>query len=143
MELSNPVLSGLARKRQELTTSLEAVQAQLRTLTGSLNAIDATIRLFDPAIDLDVVHVRPARRHNMPHGETSRLILGLPREAGGPMTCRELTLGVMEARGISAGDPASVRTTQARVDNCAARMRKRGALVTDVGLGGGVRWGLA
>ena len=48
------------------------------------------------------------------------------------MTCRELTLGVMEARGISAGDPASVRTTRARVDNCAARMRKRGALVTDV-----------
>lgn len=73
MVLSNPVLSGLVRERQEIVTSLEAVQAELRTLTGSLDAIDATIRLFDPAIDLDVVHVRPARRHNMPHGETSRL----------------------------------------------------------------------
>ena len=124
MELSNPVLSGLVRKRQEITISLEAVQAQLRTLTGSLDATDATIRLIDPAIDLDVVHVRPARRHNMPHGETSRLILGLLREAGGPMTCRELTLGVTEARGVSAADPASVRTMRARVGNCAARMRE-------------------
>ncbi len=143
MELSNPVLSGLVRKRQELTTALEAVQSQLRTLTGSLDAIDATIRLFDPAIDLDVVHVRPARRHNMPHGETSRLILGLLREAGGPMTCRELTLGVMEARGIGAGDPASVRTMRARVDNCAARMRKRGVLMTEIGNGNSVKWRLA
>lgn len=33
------------------------------------------------------------------------------------MTCRELTFGFMEAGGISAADPASVRTKPARVDN--------------------------
>ena len=48
----------------------------------------------------------------------------------------------MEARGISAADPAVVRTMRARVDNCAARMQKRGVLETVVSPGG-LRWRLS
>ena len=62
MELSNPVLSGLIRKRQELAEDLEDAQATLRRVVASLDAMDATIRLFSPDLDLSTARVRPARQ---------------------------------------------------------------------------------
>lgn len=38
MDLSNPVFSGLIRKRQELASDLDAAQAALRRVVASLNA---------------------------------------------------------------------------------------------------------
>ena len=58
MDLSNPVLSGLIRKRQELAADLDAAQATLRRVVASLDAMDATIRLFSPDLDLDAARVR-------------------------------------------------------------------------------------
>ena len=95
MDTSNPVLSGLVRKRQEIENELNAAQARVRQLVHDIDALDATIRLFAPDIDLAGVKVRPTpRRHEMHRGDTSRLILELLREPGEPLTLREITCGL-------------------------------------------------
>jgi len=98
MDTSSPVLSGLIRKRQEIAADLDAAQSRVRQLILDIDAVDATIQLFQPDIDLDVVKVRPTpRRHEAHRGDTSRLILSLLREVGEPLSHREITQRVMTA----------------------------------------------
>lgn len=86
MDTSNAVLSGLIRKRQEIAAELDAAQSKLRQLILDIDALDATIRLFQPDIDLDAMKVRPTpRRHETHRGDTSRLITSLLRETAQPL----------------------------------------------------------
>lgn len=137
-------LSGLIRKRQEIAAELDAAQSRVRQLILDIDAVDATIRLFQPDIDLDVVKVRPIpRRHEANRGDTSRLILSLLREAGEPLSHREITQRVMTARGLNLADRALCQTMRDRVGASLRGMRERGALASGEGSGRGVRWGLA
>ena len=141
METSNPVLSGLIRKRQEVAAELDAAQSKVRQLILDIDAVDATIRLFQPDIDLDVVKVRPTpRRHEAHRGDTSRLVLSLLREAGEGLSHRELTQRVMQARGLNLADRALCQTMRDRVGASLRGMRERGRLVTGEGIGRAVRW---
>ena len=144
METSNPVLSGLIRKRQEVAAELDAAQSKVRQLILDIDAVDATIRLFQPDIDLDVVKVRPTpRRHEAHRGDTSRLVLSLLREAGEGLSHRELTQRIMQARGLNLTDRALCQTMRDRVGASLRGMRERGRLVTDGGVGRAVRWKVA
>ena len=141
---SSPVFSGLVRKRQEIAADLDAAQSRVRQLILDIDALDATIRLFQPDIDLSVVKVRPVpRRHEAHRGDTSRLVLSLLREAGEPLSHREITQRVMAARGLNLADRALCQTMRDRVGACLRGMRKRGRLVSGEGSGPGVRWALA
>ncbi len=144
MDTSNPVLSGLIRKRQEIVCDLDAAQSRLRQLILDIDAVDATIRLFQPNIDLAVVKVRPTpRRHEAHRGDTSRLILSLLREAGEPLSHREVTLRVMQARGLNVADRPLYSTMRDRVGASLRGLRGRGKLAPGDGRGAGVKWGLA
>ncbi len=137
-------LSGLIRKRQEIAAELDAAQSRVRQLVLDIDAVDATIRLFQPDIDLDVVKVRPTpRRHEAHRGDTSRLILSLLREAGEPLSHREITQRVMTARGLNLADRALCQTMRDRVGASLRGMRERGALASNEGNGSGMRWHLA
>lgn len=143
MDLSNPVLSGLVRKRQEIMREMDAVQSRLRQLVLDVDALDATIRLFQPDIDLEVVRVRSMpRRHEAHRGDTSRLILSLVREAGEPLSHREITLRVMQARGLNVADRALAQTMRDRVGASLRGLRSRGTLESGQGKGAGVKWWL-
>ena len=143
MDTSNPVLSGLIRKRQEIAAEMDGVQARLRQLILDIDAVDATIRLFQPDIDLDVVKVRPTpRRHEAHRGDTSRLILSLLREAAEPLSHREITQRVMQARGLNLADRALCQTMRDRVGASLRGLRGRGWVAGGEGKGPGVRWGL-
>lgn len=89
MGLSNPsypILSGLLRKRQEIAAEIEEHQAKLDGLVLDVDAVDATIWLFSPELDVQTVRVRPTpRRHGVQPGHPSRLILSLIRD------CRSAT----------------------------------------------------
>ena len=143
METSNPVLSGLIRKRQEVAAELDAAQARLRLLTATLDAVDTTIRLFKPDIDLKATKVRPAPRRQEGRGGTSRLILSTMREAGQPLTHREVTQRMMQARGMDLADKKLVRVMRGRVGSSLRGMRERGRLVSANAPGDGMRWRVA
>jgi hypothetical protein len=143
MDTSNPVLSGLIRKRQEIEAELDASQARTRQLVLDIDALDATIRLFAPDIDLSIVKVRPTpRRHEAHRGDTSRLILALLREAGEPLSHREITVRVMQHRGLNLADKALTLTMRTRIGASLRGLRERGRLVSGEGKGSGVRWSI-
>ncbi len=106
--------------------------------------MDATIRLFQPDIDLAVVKVRPTpRRHEAHRGDTSRLILSLLREVGEPLSHREVTLRVMQARGLNVADRPLYGTMRDRIGASLRGLRGRGKLSPGDGRGVGVKWGLS
>lgn len=73
--------------------------------------MDATIRLFQPNLQIGIVHIRPTpRRHTASRGESSRMILKLLREAGASMTTRNSVLAVMAARGSNTIDKQMAET---------------------------------
>ena len=141
MDTSSPVLSGLIRKRQEIAAELDAAQSRVRQLVLDIDAVDGCIRLFEPDIDLSVVKVRPTpRRHEAHRGDTSRLILSLLREAGEPLSHREITLRIMAHRGLNVADKLLYETLRNRVGASLRGMRERGRLASGEGKGAGVRW---
>ena len=143
MDLSNPVLSGLIRKRQELAADLDAAQATLRRVVASLDAMDATIRLFSPDLDLDAARVRPARQTRNPQHETTRLVLGILRDAAGPLSYRDVALAMMRAAGANLSDRELVEVMRRRAAACVRRLVRQGAVVEGEATGGVLRWGLS
>ncbi len=144
MDTSNPVLHGLLRKRQEIADKLELAQSQVRQLVLDIDAVDSTIRLFHPDVEIGVVRIKPvSRRHAAVRHESSRLISGVLREATGPMTTREIVRAVMEARGMNTADHAMVQTMLLRMGSTLRKLKNRGKLVADKQDGKHQRWGLA
>ena len=94
MENDN-VVNGLPRRRQKVADALETAQGRMRQLVLDLDALDATLRLFRPDVDIRVVRIRPVpRRHEAVRPESSRPIHAVLRDAPGPVTTRELARAV-------------------------------------------------
>ncbi len=144
MDTSNPVLHGLLRKRQEIADKLELAQSQVRQLVLDIDAVDSTIRLFHPDVEIGVVRIKPVpRRHAAVRHESSRLISAVLREATGPMTTREIVRAVMEARGMNTADHAMVQTMLLRMGSALRKLKNRGKLIADRQDGKNQRWELA
>ena len=83
LDTSNPVLSGLIRKRAELAGELEALHARIPALVAALNSVDTIIRLFSPDLPLEEIAPKRTRpRHAARPGQISRVITSALREAG-------------------------------------------------------------
>ena len=137
------VINGLMRRRQEIADALEAAQGKVRQLVLDIDAVDAVIRLFQPDTPIGLVRVRPTpRRHQAIRGESSRLILRMLGEAGGPMTTRDILLQVMEARGLNAADRDMYEAMRRRGSACQRGLRERGQLASEGKAGAGVKWWL-
>ncbi len=64
------VIHGLLRKRQEIADVLELAQGRVRQLVLDIDAVDATLRLFNPDMEIGVIRVRPTpRRHTAFRGK--------------------------------------------------------------------------
>ena len=144
MDLSNPVLSGLIRKRQELVAELQGYEAKARAIVAQVDALDATVRLFSPTLKITSVRVRPTpRRMGVQPGDTTKLVFELLRQAGHPLTHRELLDRIMEARGMNDADQPMREAMRNRTGSSLRGMRKRGSLVTVKGADGAMRWWVA
>ncbi len=126
---SHPVLSGLLRKRQEIAAEIETLEPRLHGLVIDIDAVDLTIRLFSPGLDVETIRVRPTpRRHGVRPGDTSKLVLSLLRE-NGPMSQRQIALKVMEHRGLSIADRILYGVMRNRVGASLRGLVKRGTLM--------------
>ena len=145
MELSDPshpVLSGLLRKRQEIAAEIEGLESRLHSLVINIDAVDLTIRLFSPGLDVEMVRVRPTpRRHGVRPGDTSKLVMSLLRE-NGPMSQRQIALKVMEHRGLNVADRVLYAVMRNRTGASLRLLMKRGTLIHAEGAGGAVLWDL-
>lgn len=113
------LLNGLVAKRAEIAGQIEFHQAAVRRLVGDLDAVEATIRVFDPDVDLDSVLPRPVPpRHAAFKGEVTRIVFTCLREAKAPLTSREIALELIKWRRLNADDKALVVLMTKRVGAC-------------------------
>jgi len=138
------VLSGLIRKRAEITAEVEGLQMRLRQLIMDADNLDGAIRIFKP--DMDVAEIRPKpvpRQHVAFEGEVRRAVLDALRETGLALTIKDLALRMMEARKLSAADARLVRVVVEKVGACLRKLRGQGTVQSAKGRGDSLRWRLA
>lgn len=121
------LLNGLVAKRAELAGQIEANQQQLRKLIVELDAIEATIRIFDPDIDMMAIHPRPVPpRHAAFKGEVTRIVFKALREAKQPLTSRDIAKILMRERGLNVDDRDVVVMMTKRVGACLKTKKNQG-----------------
>ena len=122
-------LSGLVAKRAELSGQIEALQVRLRKSLIGLEALDATIRLFDPEYNIEAIRPKPTPAiHKAFPGDILRLVLSLLRDKKGPVSTKEITLHVMVARGIDTNNKNDFRLFRQRVGSVLRHHRANGLL---------------
>jgi hypothetical protein len=113
------VISGLRKKRAELSGELIAAEKRVLQLRTDLDCIDGAIRLFDPAAEPR--KIRPVRTRSVfgpiPRGQCSRAILDMLRRADQPMTARDIAAQLAGDYGIDASAPGSMKGLVAKVRN--------------------------
>jgi hypothetical protein len=122
-------VQGLIRKRAELAGTAESLRDQLDARLSELDAIDRTIRVFKPDIDLADLPSRAAPPAlTGTRGEFQRFLLDALRKANGPQSTLDLARIVMEARGMNQADKVLAKLISERTGNALAKMRRAGKL---------------
>lgn len=104
------------------------MQREMRMLVATIGHIDATIRTFDPTIDLEDIKPKLPPRFQAFKGEVSRILLEALRDAKTPLPVFDLTLSVAAGRGINTDDKGFMIVLRRRVDACLRNLRKRGVV---------------
>jgi hypothetical protein len=120
------LLSGLIAKRAEIAGKIETLQREIRDLVAALGHVDASIRLFNPNVDLEDINPKLPPRHMAFKGEVSRLVLNALRKSEKPLPVSELTLIVLAGRGLSPDDKPFMRILSKRVGACLRNLKKKG-----------------
>ena len=97
------VVSGLLDKRAEISGLINKHQSEINKLNQSLDALDSTIKLFSPEIDLRHHRAKTIRERNrfFKNGECIRLILDVLREAEEPLTPVAITDHIIALKTLS------------------------------------------
>lgn len=137
-------ISGLLRKRGELTSEVEALRAQLGVKLAALDSVDATIRVFKPDIDIADMPERPAPPPNAAfRGEVQRFLLHTLRVAGAPMTTSQLGEAIMQARRLNTSDRVLATLICKRTGHSLGRLRRQGFVTGErYGKGAEMEWRL-
>lgn len=125
------VISGLVSKRAELAGLAEYHAQELDRLDADLKHLDATIKLFDPEMDLRTLPPKRFRESNriFRQGESNRLILEVLREAGGTLNTQVIAQRVAAKKNLDEGMVKTVRDT---VLDALRRSEKKG-VVSQIG----------
>jgi len=138
------VVSGLANKRAEIAGLIARAQQQIGQFRADLAHLDATIRLFAPAMEPETIRAKRIRQSDLRFdpGGLSRRVLDALRRAGAPIRAPDLVRAVMIDNGLDPADRANFAHIQWKVRDTLKRLNKRG-LVAAEGAGHGVLWRIA
>lgn len=111
------VVSALKDKRIQIASQIESLQGQLRRATIDLDHVEASLRLFDPDVDLAALAPRKvAQVLYDTKGDTGRVILETLRTAMRPLTTAQVCEAVMVARNLDTNDKALCRLMMKRTN---------------------------
>lgn len=128
MERPNTV-AGLIEKHREIAGQIEAKRRELNALVFDLEAIEHTIRVFDPDAQLGRAKPLPSQDAAF-KGEMRRDVLNALRTAQGPITSLEIARQVIARRKLSDA-PKTVSMIRKRVGAALFKLKARG-LACDV-----------
>jgi hypothetical protein len=136
--MADPVLSALVTRRAELVAEAKVTDAKLAQLLTDIEHIDGAMRTFDAKHQSIKVRLERGR-----HVSLSRTVLGVLRQASGPLAVRDIALQVMEKRGKDQKDAKAVRATIDATRAVLLHQRKNGTLRSEQGPGQLVLWEVA
>jgi hypothetical protein len=136
------VVSALKEKRIQVASQIESLQGQLRQATIDLDHVEASLRLFDPDVDLAALSPRKVAPVLYDHkGDTGRVILDTLRESMRPLSTAQVCEAVMKARNLDTNDKALCRLMMKRtVANLKHWQAKRGLIRSMPGVGQQLLW---
>lgn len=96
------VVSGLVSKRAEVAGQIVSFKAEIVRLQAALSHLDGAIKLFAPQFNLRDVKARRTNKRSryFANGEAQRLALEVMRDAGAPLTSREISDRMLLTKGI-------------------------------------------
>jgi len=139
------VVTALRKRRAELAGDIELATRHLRQLRASLEHLDATLCLFDPAAVPETIDPKVWRPKAdwAKRGEMSRGVLDTLRRASGPLCSRDIAVVLMTQRSMNTDDEKLVRLVGKRVGCCLRGHRDAGHTVSEDGPGQTLVWRLA
>jgi hypothetical protein len=139
-DAENPnVLNALVAKRALIAGQIEHNQLTLRHLIAELDHLDATIRIFNPAIDIGAIRAKPVPpRHAAFKGEVTRVVFKALREAKAPISSRDIALTLMTERGLNPDDRELSVIMVKRVCAC-LRVQKNKGFIRNAPYDGGLQ----
>ena len=133
-------ITALRDKRGELAGQIDALQDQLRQAFIDMDHIDATLRMFQPDIELDEIKPKPLPpRHRAFKGQVTRAILAMLRKEG-PMDAKAITLRLMAERDLNLNDSGLQKAMHKRIGAALRNLRERTLVSSRSGSGGLLVW---
>jgi hypothetical protein len=117
------VVAALKDKRAELSGSIADLEKRIGQHRADLLHVDAVLRLFAPEFEPATIPPRAVRRPNswFKPGELARLLLEVLRTAPAALSVRDITVQVMERRGLDPEDSRTVELLRKLVSNALNR----------------------
>lgn len=139
-----PVIHALIKKRAEIVGRIQAAQAEAARLVIELDHLDASIRIFDPAIDFADMPVKPLPPPNAAfRGEFQRSLLEMLRGTQRWQTTDDLTVRVMVQRRMNENDMPLRVVIRKRVGHALKRLQGKGVVASrKAGRGALLAWKL-
>jgi hypothetical protein len=138
----HPAVPYLARLHADLGGQIQANQAEAKRLAEAMRHVEAVLKLYDPAYNVRAISVRRRVTGNpwFRRGTMFRYALDALRNAGAPMTVREITDAVMAAKKIASVTAKQRNGLEAGLRSCLER--NVGKTVLRAGEGVPRRWRL-
>lgn len=128
--MTDYVLTGLVKRRAELSGEIEHLHEHLRQLVIDLEHLDATILQFDPNYETESIRAKAFRPPSdwAKRGEMTRICLNILRLAAEPMTSRDIAYQLLIERALDERDDKLLRIMTKRV-GVALRNQREGNVV--------------
>jgi hypothetical protein len=117
------VVAALRDKRAELSGTIADLEKRIGQHRADLLHVDAVLRLFAPDLEPAAIAPKAVRRPNgwFKPGELARMVLDVLRVAPAPRSIREITVEVMERRGLDRQDGRTAERLRKLVTNALNR----------------------
>jgi len=126
-------VAGLIEKHRAIAGQIEATRKTLNALVFDLEAVEHTIRLFDPDAQLGRAKPLPSKDAAF-RGEMRRDVLAALRSAQGPLTSLDIARQVIAVRKL-ADDPPTVTMMRKRVGAALWKLKVK-AMVVEIAQAG-------
>lgn len=138
------VLAALKEKRARISGQIAALEAEIGQHRADLVHLDATLRLFDDAVEPEAIMPRRPglRRGWFGHGECLRLAYSVLRNASEPVATGEIVRRLMTIKGLPAEDRRTMVLVRQTIVNSLTRARNTVERLSSGGAGRENRWRL-
>lgn len=135
--MTDYMVTGLVAKRAEIAGELERTHERLRELVNQLEALDATLRIVAPDMEVEAIRPKAFRPPDdwSKRGQMSRLVLSILRTSKEPLTSREIAAQMLLERAMDAEDVKMLRIMTKRVSTALRDQRDRGRVQSEDGPG--------